>query len=614
MELVGGDRDLNFPNLVVMLRHNAQNMPDNIGFTYLLDGETEEITLTYSELDRQARAVAAKLQNIGAAGERALLLFAPGLEYIAAFFGCLYAGAVAVPTYPPDVMRLERTLPRFLSIVDTSQPVVALTTGPILNMAQMLFAQYPELQNIQWLATDDVTALPSGIDGGLAETWYEPEVGTETLAFLQFTSGSTAAPKGVMLTHGNLLHNMLAICDAFEVNGEKDSAMFWLPFYHDMGLIGGILAPIYCGVTNTLMSPLDFLQRPMRWLQAISRARATISGGPNFAYDLCVRKVKPEQKSELDLSCWSLAFNGAEPIRAGTLERFTQTFEECGFRKQAFYPCYGLAEATVLVSGPGRSDLPLVHSFVADELANGRVSPGYMPEDAEIMDVGSEMRTLIGCGWTRTDHQVMIVDPEALTPCEFDNDRTTSIGEIWVSGPSIAKGYWDMPEESQRIFYARLANDPKTRYMRTGDLGFIKNGQLFIAGRLKDLIILDGLNHYPQDIELSVEQCHPVLRPGCCAAFSVEVNNRERLVIVAEIARPDKLKALQDATDVPLDRASIERAIRGAAAKNHDLRAHEIVLLKPGTVPKTSSGKIRRHASKRGYLDGTLDVWENPTN
>jgi acyl-CoA synthetase (AMP-forming)/AMP-acid ligase II len=590
-----------------MLRQGAQAQPKVVGFNYLLDGETEQAALTFGELDRQARIVAAKLQSLEAAGERALLLYAPGLDYITAFFGCLFAGTVAVPTYPPDVTRLERTLPRFLSIIESAQPKIALTTRPILDMAQMLLRQYPGLQEITWLATDDLAAASPDSDR-LLQAWQNPDVDADSLAFLQYTSGSTAAPKGVMLTHGNLLHNMRAICDAFGIVSEKDSAMFWLPFYHDMGLIGGVLAPIYCGVTNTLMSPLDFLQRPLRWLQAISRTHATVSGGPNFAYDLCVRKVRPEQKAELDLSSWRLAFNGAEPIRAGTFNRFTDAFAECGFRKEAFFPCYGLAEATVFVSGIEREDSPLVLHLEAGELANGRVVTSSAQASADLED-DSEVRSLVGCGWTRTDHNVVIVDPEELVPCEEDEPGTTAIGEIWVSGPSIARGYWDLPQESQRVFSAKLDGDPVTHYMRTGDLGFIKDGQLFIAGRLKDLIIIDGLNHYPQDIELTVENCHPALRPGCSAAFSTEINNRERLVIVAEIARSNKLKTLQEETDLAIDAGAIERVVRGAVASNHDLRVQDVLLLKPGTVPKTSSGKIQRHASKQGYLEGTLEIW-----
>ena len=286
-----------YSNLIEMVQSRANEMPEKVAFNYLLDGEKDEAILTFAELDRQAQIIAGLLQNIDVSGERVLLLYAPGIEYITAFLGCLYAGAVAVPTYPPDVTRLERTLPRFLSIVESANPKVALTTSPILSMASMLLTQYPQLGRMEWIATDDVV-----VANETGREWHMPDISLETLAFLQYTSGSTAAPKGVMLTHGNLLHNMAAITDAFEIDEMNDTAVFWLPFYHDMGLIGGILTPIYVGVKNTLISPLDFLQRPLRWLKAISKYKATVSGGPNFAYDLCVRKVKPEQKAELDLS------------------------------------------------------------------------------------------------------------------------------------------------------------------------------------------------------------------------------------------------------------------------------------------------------------------------
>jgi acyl-CoA synthetase (AMP-forming)/AMP-acid ligase II len=599
-------KNLRYSNLIEMVLHRAAELPEKVAFIYLLDGESDEAVLTFAELDRQARIIAGLLQNMGVAGERVLLLYAPGIEYITAFLGCIYAGAVAVPTYPPDVTRLERTLPRFLSIVESADPKVALTTSPILGMASMLLTQYPELGRMEWIATDDVvTANETGRE------WHMPDVSLDTLAFLQYTSGSTAAPKGVMLNHGNLLHNMAAITEAFEIDEENDTAVFWLPFYHDMGLIGGILAPIYVGVNNTLISPLDFLQRPLRWLKAISKYRATVSGGPNFAYDLCVRKVKPEQKAELDLSSWSLAFNGAEPVRASTLERFYETFAECGFKREAFYPSYGLAESAVFVSGIGRYELPLVETFNADELAMGKAVPVDVSIDNQVsgsVDVSVDKRTLVGCGRPRLDHEVVIVDPESMELLKSGNGELAQVGEIWVSGPSIAQGYWNLPKESERVFYARLGGSPEKRYMRTGDLGFIKDGQLFVAGRLKDMIIIDGLNHYPQDIELSVEGCHPALRPGCSAAFSIEENNQERLVIVAEIARKSKLDVLKE--QIELDPTSIKTAIRRIVSKVHDLSVYDIVLLKPGTVPKTSSGKIRRQASKTAYLAGTLEVWK----
>lgn len=590
-------------NLVELLNTRASVQPDVVGFKYLVDGENEETSLTFSELDRDARSIASQLQSIGAEGERVLLLYPPGLDYIKAFFGCLYAGAVAVPTYPPDVTRIERSLPRFLSILSSSNPIAALTTSPILAMAQFMLNDTPEFNTIQWVTTDTLGADPTLVSG-----WRMPQIATDSLAFIQFTSGSTAEPKGVMLTHGNLFANLSIICDGFEVDSTRDSAVFWLPFYHDMGLIGGVLATIYCGVLNVLISPLDFLQRPMRWLRAISKYQATISGGPNFAYDLCVRKAKPQDLETLDLSSWTLAFNGAEPVRAGTLSRFAKTFGACGFKHRAFYPCYGLAESTLFVSGIGRQEEPLVKSFQADNLALGIVDEQEIIKDAP-EEIHTNVRTLVGCGKTGSNHHVAIIDPETLARVPVIDGSTKSVGEIWVSGPSNAVGYWERPEDSKHIFSAMVKGESERVYMRTGDMGFIHNNQLFIAGRLKDLIIIDGLNHYPQDIELSVENCHPGLRPGCSAAFSVEIHNREKLIVAIEVAKPGKVTELKESQGIDFDPKSIKSLIRSTIALNHDLSVYDVVLLKPGTIPKTSSGKIQRHACKRSYIDELLDIW-----
>ncbi|GAF97548.1 unnamed protein product, partial [marine sediment metagenome] len=294
-------------------------------------------------------------------GERALLLYPPGLEFIAGFFGCLYADVVAVPVYPP---RRNRSLRRIQAIADDAGAKVALTTDMVLNRVEPLIDETPNLKQLTWLATCDV---PQGMD----ERWEMPDVHGDTMAFLQYTSGSTGTPKGVMLTHANLVHNCALIAHAFE-HTRSAFGVFWLPCYHDMGLIGGILQPMYVGRPNILLSPMSFLQKPYRWLSAISRFRGTVSGGPNFAYDLCVEKVEPEQIKNLDLSCWELAFNGAEPVRAETLDAFAEKFEPCGFRREAFYPCFGMAEATLIISGGYACELPVVRTFEAASLTTGR--------------------------------------------------------------------------------------------------------------------------------------------------------------------------------------------------------------------------------------------------
>ena len=561
--------------LVDLLRAQAAHQPDKQVYIFLQDGELDEVRMTYAELDLRAQAIAALLQQQGAAGERVLLLYPPGLDYIAAFFGCLYAGAVAVPAYPPNPARLDRTLPRLQAIVRDARPAVALTTAQIASIAGMLGAQVPEFQAVQWFATDIIS------DDQAAE-WRAPAAESGTLAFLQYTSGSTSTPKGVMLTHGNLLHNSEVIHQGFGTRPDS-RGVFWLPFYHDMGLIGGLLQPIYCGGTSMLLSPVDFLQRPLRWLQAVSRFQATISGGPNFAYDLCARKVTPEQLQQLDLSSWQVAFNGAEPIRAETLDRFVETFGPCGFRREAFYPCYGLAEATLLVTGVSPEAAPLVGDFDAGALERSRAVPAADDPRA---------RTLVGSGQPR--QTMAIVHPETLAEC-----TPGQIGEVWVSSGSIAQGYWNRPEESLRAFGARLADRPEAGpFLRTGDLGFVHSGELFVTGRIKDLIIIRGRNHYPQDIELTAERSHPALRPGCGAAVSVEVAGEERLVVVQEVERQHRT----------VDVEAVADAVRQAVAQAHELSVYAVVLLRHGSIPKTSSGKIQRHACKAGFLDGSLDT------
>ncbi|MBX3432839.1 MAG: aminotransferase class I/II-fold pyridoxal phosphate-dependent enzyme [Pirellulales bacterium] len=557
-------------NLVELLQHRAQHQGNDVGFRYLSDGEREVVEWTYADLDRRARAIAASLQAMGMEGERALLLYPSGLDFVAAFFGCLFAGVTAVPAYPP---RRNRNMARIEAIANDAEAKVALTTFDVLERVQTMIGDTPALQQIRWRATDQW-----GPD--LADHWRRPEVHGETLAFLQYTSGSTGTPKGVMLTHANLMHNSAMIAYAFE-HSRSGTGMFWLPLYHDMGLIGGLLQPLYMGRPNLLMSPTHFLQKPVRWLQAISQVGATISGGPNFAYDLCVDKVTPAQKRTLDLSRWSLAFNGAEPVRAETIDRFSEAFAECGFRREAFYPCYGLAEATLIVTGGFKQAEPVVMPFELEALEHHKVV------DAEPGAAGA--RQLVGSGGNLLDQTIVIADPDTFAPLGQDQ-----VGEIWVSGPSVAVGYWKRPEQSQETFGAKL-RDGRGPFLRTGDLGFLRKGELFVTGRLKDLIILRGVNYYPQDIEQSVQAAHEAIAPGVGAAFAVGPEGAERLVVVNEtIRRRD------------LDFAEIIAAVRKQVSRDHEQAVAAVVLLKAGSIPKTSSGKIQRHACKDGFVAGTL--------
>ncbi len=573
-----------FNTLVDLLRYRAKHQPDQLAYAFWGDGETEQARMTYVELDRHARSIGALLQSRLNSNERVLLLYPSGLEYIAAFFGCLYAGMVAVPAYPVDSIRPTRTLPRLQAIVKSAQVKMALTTSELLPLVEPLFVQHNDLRSTQVVSAD--CACPVKED-----EWQMPAATANTLAFLMYTSGSTGTPRGAMLNHRNALYN-LAQFPAFEAR-PCTGVVSWLPFFHDLGLFLGILHPLYQGVPATLMSPISFAQRPFCWLQAISRCQASATGGPNFAYELCVQRINPQERAALDLSSWTVALNGAEPVRSETLERFAQTFEPCGFQRQALYPSYGLAEAAATVSGGRAAALPVVYDFERTALEQGRVVKAFAQS--------ASVRTLVGCGGTVPGQKIAIVNPNSLIVCSPDQ-----VGEIWVSGPSISEGYWDQPEETRQFLQARLADTAEGPFLRTGDMGFLLDGELFIAGRLKDLIIIRGANHHPEDIELTVEQSNPAVRPGCVAAFSVEVGAEERLVAVAEV------KTLS-----PSDTNQVIGDIRQKIAQDHDLSTFAIVLIKPGTILKTSSGKIRRQACRDEFLAAKLDVvaqWQAVAN
>jgi acyl-CoA synthetase (AMP-forming)/AMP-acid ligase II/acyl carrier protein len=530
-------------------------------------------------LDQRARAIAGRLQAAGASGQRVLLVFPPGLDYIAAFFGCLYAEAVAVPVYPP---RQNRNVERLRAIVYDAQPVIALTTQPILSQIGQYLDEAADMRALPWVATDSV-------ESGWASQWKEPRVDGDTLAFLQYTSGSTAKPKGVMISHGNLLHNQQSIQEAFG-QSERSVIVGWLPLFHDMGLIGNVLQPLYVGAQCILLSPMSFLQRPFRWLETISRYQGTTSGGPNFAYDFCVRKINEASREALDLSSWVIAFNGSERVRKETMDRFCAAFEPCGFRREAFFPCYGLAEATLFVSGGPAVGRPNVQSFRRTSLEQNSVAVQTTAD--------RDVRNLVSCGDAARDQQIRIVDPELLKECSPDR-----VGEIWIAGPNTAQGYWNNPEATNQAFHAHLADTGEGPFLRTGDLGFVAGGQLFITGRLKDLIIIRGRNCYPEDIEQTVGQCDSNLRPGEGAAFSIDVSGDERLVIVHEVTKDAQRNNLATAVE----------NIRRVVAEEYDLQLYAVVLIKPGSLLKTSSGKIQRQATKKAFQKGKLDAllrWE----
>jgi amino acid adenylation domain-containing protein len=572
--------------LIELLRDRALGAVGQPAYSFLPDGETEQAGLTWEELDRQARAIAARLQSSVPAGERVLLLYPPGLEFIAAFFGCIYAGLTAVPVYSP---KLNRSLLRIYSIAEDAQATVALTTRAVLSRMTRQMPESLMLRNLRWLKSDSVEA-------GVESSWRCPRTDESSIAFLQYTSGSTGTPKGVILTHRNLLHNAALVHSAVG-HTPADKYVSWLPTFHDMGFMAGILQPLYGGLPAVLMPPASFLEQPARWLRAISRHRATTSGGPNFAYDLCVRQITPEERRTLDLSSWSVAFNGAEPVRAETMEQFVRTFEPCGFRRESFYPCYGLAEATLMVSGGGKGVPPKIRKLRATALETHRV--------VESADQDGGARFFVSCGHPLAGQKVEIVHPDRLVRC-----LPGEVGEVWISGPSVAQGYWNSAGETERTFCARLADTGEGQFLRTGDLAFIKDGDLFITGRLKDIIIIRGLNHYPQDIEATVERSHADLANCSGAAFSAEIDGEERLVVVHEIHR----RSGQD-TDAVME------AILAEVAEEHELQVHAVVLVRRGSVPRTSSGKIRRQECRTLFFEhrfeavaerrGNADAWRN---
>ncbi|HWB37578.1 MAG TPA: AMP-binding protein, partial [Rugosimonospora sp.] len=564
------------PSFVDVLRLRAGQSPDRIALRFLDSGEVSG-TATYAELDRSARTIAAHLTASGRPGQRAVLLFPPGPDYVTAFFGCLYAGIIAVPAYPPTD---PRQLPRLLALIQDAEPDFVLTIDAYREMGQAMLAAAMGPDGAdpgrgpRWVATD-------GLDPAGARAWVPPAAGPDTTAFLQYTSGTTGQPKGVVVSHGNLLTNSALIHRRFGHDADS-SGVIWLPPYHDMGLIGGILQPIYGGFPVALMSPLDLLRDPFLWLRAVSEFGATTSGGPNFAYDLCVRKVRPEQRETLDLSGWRVAFTGAEPVRAATLRRFAETFAPNGFRSSAFYPCYGLAEATLMVTGGLPDREPVVAAFEDAALGAGNAVPAR-----------AHGRELVGCGVVADGHDLAIADPETGTPLA---DGT--VGEIWVRGPGVAHGYWGRGGWPADVA-GRLAGDAGEPFLRTGDLGFRRDGELFVCGRRKDVIIVRGRNHSPDDIELAACAADPRLRPGCGAAFTVDGPDEPRLVVAYEVA----------ATELStVEATELAGAVRAAVLAAHGLAVHTVALLPKGALPKTSSGKIRRSGCRTELLEGRLPL------
>ena len=580
--------DAKHPDLVSRFRAVAAAFPHHPAVSFLVRGEEIGESCTFAGMDRRARALAGLFQQKGAAGRRAIVLFEAGVEIISAFLGCVYAGVIAAPLPAPLQGSVERYLARVSNVSVDGDIAYVLTMTPILEKLRDMAANMPGLQSAEWIAVDT-------LDPALADQWIPPAVDERDLCYLQYTSGSTSNPKGVMITHRNLtkIIEYNGAIMGYVTNGT--ATVCWMPYFHDFGLIEGLLIPLAHGMPVYLMSPLDFVQRPVRWLNAIHRFRASHSSGPNFAFDLCVRKTTAEERAVLDLSCWRRANTAAEPIRSATIDLFIKTFAPHGFDPPVLSPGWGLAEATLVVTAAERG--AVLYHLDASALEQNTALPARD---------GHASRTLVNCGKVLAgdwDVEVKVVIPE--TGREL---RDGEIGEVWVAGDLVAAGYWNHPAKTEHTFGAHVEGDPERRYLRTGDLGFMDKGELVFTGRRKDLIIVEGRNHYPQEIEKTAEAAHAALRPGCSIAFSVETEAQPRLVLVCELNRGYLLEGMgaPEQASVLVHRAEIERAIRREVSEEHQLRVHEVVLIPAGLIPKTTSGKLQRSGCKAKYLRGEL--------
>jgi len=559
-----------------ILQERAKRTPDQTAYIFLKDGDDDEEMITYKELDRAARKIAYHVRLTGAAGDRALMLFPPGLEFIKALFGCFYAGVIAVPAYAP---RKNRSLDRIKMLVVDSGSTLVLSNADISQAIERSFSDLDELKQMKWLIMEDI-ATDGNIDTGAGVLSQPGEV-----ALLQYTSGSTGQPKGVMVTHRNIMRNCDFIRSSFGFS-QQSIGVSWLPTFHDMGLVGQIFQPVFTGFTSVLMPPVTFLQKPIRWMRAFSKYRGTMGGAPNFAFDLLADSTTPEEREGLDLSSIKTIYCGAEPIRKSTFDRFTDVYKAYGLTPEMLYPCYGMAETTLITSGPPALRGPVYLCVSGNALEKNRIE--------QVATDHPDARYLTGVGFPWLDTRVRIIDPETLIQCTDEK-----VGEVWVTGSSVTYGYWNNPEITTAVFQSKLNDEPDTIWLRTGDLGFYHNGELYITGRLKDVIIIHGRNYYPQDIEFHTENCHPALQSNASAAFSFDVDNEEKLVIVAEVQR----SFIRD-----LDVNSVCDAIREQISEEFELEVYAIQLLRTASILKTSSGKIQRKACRDGFLSKTLLV------
>jgi acyl-CoA synthetase (AMP-forming)/AMP-acid ligase II len=558
-----------------LLNDRVRRRKNDLCYTFLVGFEVRT-RWDYSDLHREVAKVAAHLRKIGAIGKRALLVYPQGPDFMAAFLACLSRNVVAVPVPAPETWNLLRTMPRLRAVAEDADAAFVLTTRKIFNMASASGSSLWDFEGTPWIVTDE-------LEEGGDDLGAEP-IDATTPAYFQYTSGSTSSPSGVVITHQNLMHHLAALHKSC---GYGDGVtVTWMPHFHDYGLVQGLLQPLFSGDPCYFMSPLSFLKRPTHWLGAITKYSGTHSQAPNFAYEHCIRRISSEERAGLNLASWKAAGNAAEPINPVVLEKFIETFEPCGFRRAASAPAYGLAEATLLVSSTRLNTGPRVLDVDADAVFDGRVTP---------VETGHVGRKVVSCGELVGDTKVAIVNPTTLNRCRGDE-----IGEIWVSDRAVAAGYWNQPVKSQEIFNAFLKDTGEGPWLRTGDLGFLQNGELFVSGRLKDMIIIRGANYAPQDIEWVSQKCHPAVETAESAAFPLTIDGEESLGVVQELNRKDHPSTIEF--------EEVAAKIREQISLEFEVRAYAVALVRRNTIPKTSSGKIQRRACRAALLDGSLET------
>ena len=578
-------------NITEYLDLHARLQPFSLAFTFLEKDGVEQSSVTFGELDFSARKIAWALSYLPFQS-RIILALPSGIEFIQAFMGCLYAGMVAIPAYPPEGSQKRN---RLYAIAKDSDSELLITSRTIKNKYEnrvddtgLNSAQ--SLKKIPWIAIEDLLQTVP-----LQQTSL-PVLAPQNTAFLQYTSGSTGSPKGVVISHENLLANQHMIAEVFQHNKNTVFAS-WLPLFHDMGLVGNILQPLYLGIPCYFMSPLTFIEKPARWLNAISKYKVTTTGAPNFGYDLCVKRITKEQFASLDLSSWTIAYNGAEPVKATTIDTFSSKFRDCGFSRTAMFPVYGMAEATLLISGGKPCTEPDIRYVNKRALAANRFE--WMARDNNVGDVNYQ--ALVGNGYAADGLTIKIIDPDTSIECAAD-----TVGEIWLKGKSISTGYFNKSDVNSKFFKQHIVNgNIDQQYFRTGDLGTLSGGQLFITGRLKDIIIVRGKNYYPQDLEQTISTSASELCLDGCAVFSWNNQGTERIIAVQEVE-----KRWVRTFNTDLSTIKIQNELHD----EHGLHLDAILWVKPATIPRTTSGKISRTLCKQKYLTGQLHYFSVSCN